>query len=136
MPSVAHQRDPGLEPVVLAGLSPTSMPVLLLVAQDPEGSVFGSPWFAMEWVAGAGIPDQAMASYTSEGGFAESSPDRRAARWNDFVDRLAGLHTLQPDVFGSAPRGGTHSQVLDYWTASLQDAVSVAETPVQHRALR
>jgi aminoglycoside phosphotransferase (APT) family kinase protein len=134
-PAYVYARDPALEPQVLAALASTSVPVPPLLAQDDEGSLFGSPWFAMALVDGIGLPDEQLTGYAEGGWFVDADPDCRSAIWNDFVDRLADLHSLPADTFGFAARGGSHSRMLDYWTESLYDVLRAGEAPVQARAL-
>lgn len=134
-PAYVYDRDPAFEPTVLAALDATSVPVPRLIARDEGGSLLGSPWFAMALVDGISLPDEQLAGYAQDGWFVDAGPDRRAAIWNDFVDRLADLHSLPADTFGPAARGGSHSRMLEYWTASLCDVVGTGETPVQERAL-
>ncbi len=135
-PAYVHERDPALEPDVLAALGPTSVPVPSLVARDSEGLVFGSPWFAMALVDGIGMPDAELTGYARDGWFADADPDRRRSICNDFIDRLADLHSLPADTFGSTTRGGSHSALLEYWTASLHEVMSPGSAPIQARALR
>jgi aminoglycoside phosphotransferase (APT) family kinase protein len=134
-PAYVHERDPAFEPGILAALARTSVPVPRLLARDPDTSLFGSPWFAMDLVDGTGLPDDQLAGYAKDGWFVEAEPDRRAAIWNGFVDVLADLHCLPDDTFGPEPRGGSHTRMLEYWTASLREAIPPGEAPVQQRAL-
>jgi aminoglycoside phosphotransferase (APT) family kinase protein len=89
----------------------------------------------MALVDGVGPPDDQLAGYAQDGWFVDADPDRREAIWNDFIDRLADLHSLPADTFGPEPRGGSHSRMLDYWTASLHDAMAPGQAPVQERVL-
>ena len=130
-----YERDPTLEPHVLAALRSTSVPVPNLIACDPEGLVFGAPWFAMARVDGIGVPDAALTGYAQEGWFADADPQRRRSIWNDFIDRLADLHALPAETFASNTRAGSHSALLVYWTASLHDVMGHGTAPIQERAL-
>jgi aminoglycoside phosphotransferase (APT) family kinase protein len=134
-PAYVHERDLDLEPTVLAALAPTAVPVPALIARDRDGSVFGSPWFAMAFVHGRGLPDEQLAGYAADGWFADAEPGRRAAIWNDFIDRLADLHRLPADTFGALSRGGGHARMLEYWADSLHDVMDPGAAPIQERML-
>jgi aminoglycoside phosphotransferase (APT) family kinase protein len=135
-PAYVHERDPSLEPDVLAALRSTSVPVPLLIARDSEGLVLGSPWFAMALVDGIGMPDAELTGYAQDGWFADADPQRRRSIWNDFIDRLADLHSLPAETFVSISRAGSHSALLEYWWASLHGVVSRGTAPIQERALK
>jgi aminoglycoside phosphotransferase (APT) family kinase protein len=134
-PAYVHERDASLEPDVLIALRSTSVPVPLLIARDSEGLVFGSPWFAMALVDGNGMPDAELTGYALDGWFADADAERRRSIWNDFIDRLADLHSLPPETFPSNSRGGSHSALLEYWSRSLHDVMRSGTAPIQVRAL-
>ena len=134
-PAYVYARDPSFEPGVLDALGPTEVPVPPLLARDGNGAVFGSPWFAMAFVDGRGLPDEQLTGYAGDGWFVDAAPDCRAAIWNDFIDRLATLHGLPASIFGPDPRGGSHAQMLEYWSASLHDVIAPGDAPAQERAL-
>jgi aminoglycoside phosphotransferase (APT) family kinase protein len=135
VPSVVHERDPGLEPGVLDALAATEVPVPELVAVDAEGAVFGAPWFAMAFVDGTCLPDDQLGGYAMGGWFVDAEPRRRTRIWNGFVDTLAALHRLPAVTFGPAPRGGTHGRLLDYWAAGLREVLDPGDSAIQTRAL-
>src|SRR5437868_1216990 len=130
-----HGRDPAFEPSVLAALGSTPVPVPLLLARDREASVFGGPWFAMAFVEGVGLPDEQLTGYAEHGWFVDAAPSLRRAIWNQFIDQLAALHRLPANTFGPDVRGGSHTRMLDYWTASLHEVMTPGGAPVQERAL-
>lgn len=134
-PAYVFERVPAFEPNVLTALSATPVPVPLVVARDESEDLFGSPWFATAFVDGLSPPDDELAGYAQDGWFVEAEPSRRTRIWNSFVDRLADLHSLPAATFGAEVRGGSHSKMLDYWTASLRDAMASGDAPVQEAAL-
>jgi len=134
-PAYVYDCDPGFEPAVLDALAPTPVPVPHLLGRDPDGSCFGSPWFAMAFVDGVGLPDDQLAGYAQDGWFVDADPARRTEIWNRFIDLLADLHGLPAATFGTDPRGGTHARMLEYWTSSLHDTMRLTDAPVQVRAL-
>ena len=89
----------------------------------------------MALVDGIGMPDAELTGYAQDGWFAHADPERRRSIWNDFIDRLADLHSLPTGTFGTNPRAGSHSALLEYWTASLHDVMCPGSAPIQERAL-
>lgn len=134
-PAYVFGRDPAFEPGVISALHQTNVPVPELVARDDDETLFGSPWFATKLVAGVSMPDNQLDGYAGEGWFAEAEPGRRTAVWNSFVDVLAELHCLGPGVLGGQIRGGSHSLILDYWSASLHEVLPAQKGVHQEMAL-
>jgi len=135
-PSVVFDRRPELEPMVLELLHGSAVPVPRLVASDVEEELLGAPWFAMQWIAGGGVPDDSITGYAAEGWFASTTPDRRMKLWERFIDRLADLHSLPASTFDRLGRGGSHGEVLDYWDASLAEVLPAGTAPLQAAALQ
>lgn len=103
-PAYVHQRDPGLEPDVLAALTSTCVPVPSLIARDRTGDIFGSPWFAMALVDGIGVPDAQLGGYAQEGWFAEAEPAGTRSGTTSSIDSPISTH------FRSRSSAQTHAE--------------------------
>jgi aminoglycoside phosphotransferase (APT) family kinase protein len=128
------ESDPAIEPMVLRGLAAGGAPVPAVVAVDPDRETLGSPWFAMERVDAAGMPDDAFTGYMVDGWFAEATAGERRQACESFVRGLASVHAVPVEAFAGFDRGGCASQAIDYLRAAVEDA-DPGRVPREHRLL-
>lgn len=98
-PAIYPQQAPGLDVEVeiqyrvMECLAETGKaPIARLVGYEPDPGVLGSPFFAMEHVAGQVLVEQP--SYTKEGFFFDADPALRRRMIENGLRALATLHTV------------------------------------------
>ena len=97
-PVLPTAHDMAREARVQRALHSTPVPVPVIVALDAGGSVFGTPFYAMEKVAGQVIRGELPSSYV------DSSAQREALA-DELVAVLAALHAVDPVEVGLADFG-------------------------------
>jgi aminoglycoside phosphotransferase (APT) family kinase protein len=132
--AAVYRSEPFIEPLVLRGLRAGGAPVPAVVAVEPDPRSVGSPWFAMERIDAAGIPDDTFTGYMVEGWFAEASAAERRRVCETFVECLARVHAVPVEGFAGLDRGGSHSRAIDYLRAAVDDAAP-GRVPRQQRLL-
>lgn len=104
----AHQIE--REYRILQALAPTGLPVPRVFGLCDDPSIFGAPFYAMEFVRGRTFWDQRMPG---------ESPARRRAAYSAAVDTLARLHALDFEALGLGdlgPREGYVARQIARWT--------------------
>ena len=98
-PAVYPQQAPGLDVEVeiqyrvMEALARTgAAPLAGLVGYEPDASVLGAPFFAMEFVAGEVAVENPP--YTQQGFFADAAPDARRQMVEGGLAALAALHAI------------------------------------------
>jgi len=98
-PAIYPQQAPGLDVEVeiqyrvMQGLASSGRaPLAGLVGYEPDASVLGAPFFAMEYVAGEVAVENPP--YTQQGFFVDAAPDERRRMVENGLAALAALHAI------------------------------------------
>ena len=125
-----------------ARLQGSGVPVPKMFWLEENPAVIGAPFFVMERLAGAALPD--IPSYHTAGPYFDASPKTRQTMWFGLIDVMARLHNLDWRKLGlqfvPVPTEGSHALALqlDYWARYLEWSTSVqgCSVPVLEAALR
>lgn len=110
-------HDMGREHTVMAALGPTPVPVPAMIGYEPDPSVTGAEFFAMEYVEGAVLRDGETAERALD------PPGRRTASIS-LIEVLARLHAVDPDAVGLgdfAPKQDYLDRQIRRWKRQLED---------------